>query len=515
MTVEYDIELPFDFPTKLPDSDTLTSDAKAFGKNAKTITTTYDNTSKQWSPISGQMTFPNSGTVLAGLENNVAPYADILQTGITEMAGALTTFAESVRGFKTRWTDLKAEVVAFNKLPVKPMVEEDVDENTTYRTESNRTDIIIRLQQAASDYRGYVDTCVNSIESANQALNPNWEGSTTQQFLAQTKKTWGNSRDYLKKAGSISKRGGRWTFKGSMKSSATPAAFLRGKVPDFIADPVLGEAPKGKLTNTSKPFANNPILGKYFDKIVDNNDPKKFSFISGVDNVGGRAAFMIGLPKFELPKWTKKGIPGAVTKTLSKAGNKSLGALQKADKLAEKLEKSKVMKFGGPALGVLDAGMTYKDEFSKGYNASLQEHPDWTPGQHKAEAVKDAAIVGTAETAGKIAGGVVGRSAGAVIGQAIIPIPGVGAAIGGFAGGIAGEWIGGKVGGAVGGFINDIREGGMNGALDAAGKHIGQAVDNVKQGIGNTVDAVKDAYHNPGEAAKKVGKKVFDKLTPW
>lgn len=499
----------------MPDPDALTTDAEAFGKNAPAVTTAYDNTVGQWNPLTGQMAFPDSDMVFSGLENNVVPYADMLQTGVTEMAGALGTFAESVRGFKTTWTGLRAEVAAFNKLPVKPMVEAEVDESITYLTDAGRSDIVLRLSEATSEYRGYVDACVASIESANQALNPNWEGSTTQQFLAQTKKTWTNSRNYLDTAGRFSKRGERWTFKGSAKDSSTPAAFLRGKIPDIVADPLLGEAPKGKLTNTSKPFANNPVLGKYSDKVFDNNDPRKFSLISGVDNVGGRAAFMIGLPKFELPKWTKKGLPGAATKTLSKVGNSALNGLHKADKFVSKLEKSKVMKFGGPALGALDAGMTYKDEFSKGYNESLREHPEWTPGQHSAEAVKDAAIVGTAETTGKVVGGVAGRTAGAAIGQAIIPIPGVGAAIGGFAGGIAGEWIGGKVGGAVGGFINDWREDGFSGAIGDAKENVGQAVDNVKQKVGGAVDAVKDAVENPGEAAKKVGKKVFDKLTPW
>lgn len=58
-----------------------------------------------------------------------------------------------------------------------------------------------------------------------------------------------------------------------------------------------------------------------------------------------------------------------------------------------------------------------------------------------------------------------GRAAGAAVGQALIPIPGVGAAIGGVAGGFVGDWVGGKVGKGVGNFANEVRKEGFGGAI--------------------------------------------------
>ncbi|WP_231148208.1 hypothetical protein [Streptococcus equi] len=53
------------------------------------------------------------------------------------------------------------------------------------------------------------------------------------------------------------------------------------------------------------------------------------------------------------------------------------------------------------------------------------------------------------DTAATVVGSNIGRVAGAAVGQMIIPIPGVGAALGSVAGSILGGMIGSKVGNAV------------------------------------------------------------------
>ena len=158
---------------------------------------------------------------------------------------------------------------------------------------------------------------------------------------------------------------------------------------------------------------------------------------------------------------------------------------------------------GGKALGLLDAGMTYVNSYTDNYNELLRENPDASEDEIAAmqrDAGVSTAIEGTAENAGKVVGGVVGRTAGAALGQAIIPIPGVGAAVGGFVGGIVGESVGGFIGKGVGGFIDDWRKDGFSGATEKAAENIGNAVENTGKAV--------------GDAAKSVGKGVM-KFLGW
>ncbi|HEL0699268.1 hypothetical protein KU712_02025 [Streptococcus equi subsp. zooepidemicus] len=113
---------------------------------------------------------------------------------------------------------------------------------------------------------------------------------------------------------------------------------------------------------------------------------------------------------------------------------KSLGKFGKVGKAASKVLKFagkglKVAGWVGAAINVKDSVETYK---KKGYSNE----------QTAALTARKVAV----DTATTVVGSNIGRVTGAVIGQAVIPIPGVGAAIGSVAGSIlgamAGSWIG-------------------------------------------------------------------------
>ncbi|HFQ5615111.1 TPA: T7SS effector LXG polymorphic toxin [Streptococcus equi subsp. zooepidemicus] len=113
---------------------------------------------------------------------------------------------------------------------------------------------------------------------------------------------------------------------------------------------------------------------------------------------------------------------------------KSLGKFGKVGKAASKVLKFagkglKVAGWAGAAINVKDSVETYK---KKGYSNE----------QTAALTARKVAV----DTATTVVGSNIGRVTGAVIGQAVIPIPGVGAAIGSVAGSIlgamAGSWIG-------------------------------------------------------------------------
>ncbi|HEK9987933.1 TPA: hypothetical protein TVE77_001753 [Streptococcus equi subsp. zooepidemicus] len=114
--------------------------------------------------------------------------------------------------------------------------------------------------------------------------------------------------------------------------------------------------------------------------------------------------------------------------------SKSIGKFGKVGKAASKVLKFagkglKVAGWVGAAINVKDSVETYK---KKGYSNE----------QTAALTARKVAV----DTATTVVGSNIGRVTGAVIGQAVIPIPGVGAAIGSVAGSIlgamAGSWIG-------------------------------------------------------------------------
>ncbi|MEZ3159925.1 hypothetical protein AB1K54_05175 [Microbacterium sp. BWT-B31] len=56
-------------------------------------------------------------------------------------------------------------------------------------------------------------------------------------------------------------------------------------------------------------------------------------------------------------------------------------------------------RFGGRALTVAGAGLTYWSVYGESYNDTLTRHPDWTDEQRQQEALVDSAVVGTSSVA--------------------------------------------------------------------------------------------------------------------
>lgn len=116
---------------------------------------------------------------------------------------------------------------------------------------------------------------------------------------------------------------------------------------------------------------------------------------------------------------------------------KSLGKFGNVGKAASKVLKFagkglKVAGWVGAAINVKDSAETYK---KKGYSNE----------QTAALTARKVAV----DTATTVVGSNIGRVAGAAVGQMLIPIPGVGAAIGSVVGSIAVGWFGSKVGNAI------------------------------------------------------------------
>ncbi len=77
----------------------------------------------------------------------------------------------------------------------------------------------------------------------------------------------------------------------------------------------------------------------------------------------------------------------------------------------------------------------------------------------------------------EIGGSAVGQWAGAAIGQLLIPIPGVGAAIGGIVGSFVGYWAGSKLADNIPGINKSIAEEAQEEATEAQNKKVSQAID--------------------------------------
>ncbi|GAB3753098.1 hypothetical protein GCM10027591_01380 [Zhihengliuella somnathii] len=486
----YIVEFPSGWPEKLPNSDDLGTAAEDLGKKGKKLTEVYDATVTQWGALPSSLTVKNDQHLFEAFTVNVAPYADTVNTSLSDTKTALKDFASGVEEFKTRWTSLKEEVATYNALDAQPVDVEDRVDGTSYRTFSDSYDLSQRLITARDDYKTLVDTCVDAIKAADPSMDPVWTDSGTKAFIDGVKNQWNVARTTLDQIGAFRDMDGKLNFKFSTEGGqpTSVSEVLRGKFPDWL--------PEGVQEKLDQYLPDNP---ERFKRLPDGTIAR---YANG-DPIPAYSTWSQGLRP--MSEWFKDKFPGKtpgwldemrvrgmIDPTGANVGLVSTGftmpgwlkggsdRARKVTDLLDKAGKNPVVRNAGRVLGVADFGLTYYDSYTENYNETLRENPDWTPEQVRNEAVTSAAIVGTAENAGKIAGAVVGRGAGAAIGQAIIPIPGVGAAVGGFVGGIIGEQVGGFVGKHVGEFINDWRTDGFSGAVDGVKDKVSDAVDSVK-----------------------------------
>ncbi|MEE1621831.1 hypothetical protein ACQ3I4_09580 [Zafaria sp. Z1313] len=421
---------------------------------------------------------PEGSKIHNAVAENVIPYADLVQASVSDLETAFGTFASRLSEFKPKWEDIKQRVADYNALEAQPTDPEDREDGTSYRTAYKTSTLQQEVDSAADDYKGYVDACVEAIENADPSADPEWAGSNVNQFITGVKSHWSNARGVMQNIGGFRSVDGKVGFRWSYTNPAPKniSQFLNGKAPWWLPE----EAQKRwkatfPHTKSYTSFGLDGVMERLKLKGLYNNADPNFDSFKGIISADGqKVALYFGAGGTTMPGWADK------------ATKKMRAWDAKLTKGLESLQKNKWVKGGGGALAVLDTVSTYKDSYSTAYNDSLRENPGFSPEEHRKEAVTSAAITGTAETAGKVAGGIAGRAAGAAVGQALIPIPGVGAAVGGFVGGIVGEKVGGFLGKEVGNFINDWRK-----------------------------DGAKEALGNLGDRAKDGAKKVLGKLNPF
>lgn len=459
---------PAHWPEKVGDGAALSTAATDLGKRAQTVRSAVENTGKTWNGLEGNMDFPASGTVKSAIADNVVPYADLVQSSLSDLEKAFGSLAGQLESFKPTWKKLKEEVKTYNALTSQPSDEDDRQNGVEYRTSGKAADLQLRVNNAADEYVGYIDDCVNAIDKADPSSDPTWAGSGTTAFIASAKKYWSNSRKAVQGMGAFRSVDGKVGFRWSMTNPAPKnlSQYLNGKAPWWMPEEAKArwkaKFPAGTSHTT---FGVGSLVDKLKLKGFFNNaDPNMDSFKGIIAADGQKLSLYFGAAGTKMPGWADNA-------------TKKLRAFdQKLTKNLKSLSKNKWVKGGGAALVVLDTVSTYKGSYATAYNETLREHPDWPEDKVKTEAVTSAAIIGTSETAGKLAGGMAGRAAGAALGAAFIPV--IGGPIGGFVGGIIGEKVGGFIGKEVGTFINDWRQEGF-----------GDAVDKVKD---KAVDTVKD-----------------------
>jgi hypothetical protein len=523
-------------PDELASTGTLSTHASNLAAHATTINTTYTETQRIWTGDSGigdYIDFDRDDEVINSFSTNCEALGSAAYDGLNAISQALETFASDVSEFRTgTYTPLKNDVEAFNALPAYEYSAAEKTEMAdagqsvgTTRTQAGRSALVSRLNTARDTYQGHVDQCVASIEGSAPAAVP-IDAGVTMAVIKNVQKSYNLATTWVGRAGDLRSFKGRMGF--LWKADApTLSTFVQEGVPGWMKV----HEPKSWLGTFLPDSFKNKIphfedLGRYdWWKTADR---KYTTFLNGMENVGkqswlgtlammppgvvnwitkqqGRVGDFVGMNS----KIDKKSGDVKMKWTLNPDRKMTTGErqwLKKFDKLDQKLEKFQKGKGGkfldgaGKAFGVLDTGMTYYNSYTDNYNEALRENPNATEEDIRSEALTSMAIEGTAETAGKVVGGVVGRTAGAALGQAIIPIPGVGAAVGGFVGGIIGESVGGTIGKGIGGVINDWRQDGFDSAMANAAESVSNAVGNAGESIGNV--------------AKDVGKGI-GKLFGW
>ncbi|NUL47638.1 hypothetical protein F7P69_20885 [Cellulosimicrobium funkei] len=524
-------------PDKLGDMDAVTVHADQLDDHATTLDDTYQDTLTAWRTLDQYIAFDGEEAVNDAVASNCEGLGAAATKGLNDTATALRTFSSNVEGFKSTHTTLEDDVVAFNALHPyeytwlerEVAIEDGHPKPSPTRTSAKRQALTSRLLTAQETYQGYIDDCVDAIKASSPAGLP-LNKPPTVEAIATVKKAYNLATTWTGRAGNLRNYNGKLSFLWDF-DQPTLSTFVSEGVPGWMKvhddKSWLGKALPDDFKSSIPDFKN---LDKY--DFWKNLDAKYSGFLDGMQTVGTRywdatlASLPVGLQKWLVNSKSKTGNhlnsnlvldqkTGKYISTQSVTGKPMGPRMTKmVDKieglnLDKKLKNLQEGRFGqwvdkgGKALGLLDAGMTYVNSYTDNYNELLRENPDASEDEIAAmqrDAGVSTAIEGTAENAGKVVGGVVGRTAGAALGQAIIPIPGVGAAVGGFVGGIVGESVGGFIGKGVGGFIDDWRKDGFSGATEKAAENIGNAVENTGKAV--------------GDAAKSVGKGVM-KFLGW
>ncbi|WP_417217598.1 hypothetical protein [Arthrobacter sp.] len=453
-------------PEKLPDTGAIDTAAAAVRKVGTDSHEIRKDVQSDWSGLPGVFESPHQALVYSAVKTVMKPYTDAVKTLTNDTATALEGFSSDISGLKQRYDDVKKQASAHNAL-------EGDDRPDDYGTKN--ADIQAEINAVSRLYDDAVKECADKISKLNPLYG---DGAKT------AGKAYGAVSTYalpaLKALGltadSLEFRNGQLIFKynsdaNDFKKTGLPKKF---------------SIKEGTLKKLGVP-------NSYVERLVDSQKPSGDrvsknagkNMLHNLDPKSPLGALVAKYPWLKNSKFSVHGQKVDLKVQLTRGSGSHRGgphARTGPVKLPKALDK--VNKFAnGPAgklLTVVGAGTTFAGTYTEGYNESLIRNPDMSPGEHRAEAAKDAAIVTGAEQVGSVVGTAVGRGAGAAIGQAIIPIPGVGAAVGGFLGGLAGGYVGGVVGNAIGSTINDIRHGDIG--------SVGEAVGSTLKDIGSSLN---------------------------
>jgi hypothetical protein len=489
-------------PEDLGDTASMDTHAQALQDHGKTLTETWSDTRTEYNGVKPHVDFPGVEDFESAFENNTQATKETLAEGLERIGRAVKDFSSAVSGFSSEHSNLKTETETFNGL--HPYYYSEYDRTLAAergivlpsalecRSPGRRADLKRALRRGKDTYQGFIDDCVQAIKESSPASMPVDKPFALERVEA-LKGAYDTTLTWVGRAAYVQDHNGRLGFLWDF-DQASVSTFVQNGVPGWMKvhdqDSWLGTVLPDSIKNRIPDVEN---LGDA--DFMANLDQQYAGFLDGMQTRGKVywARFLDELPpgaqdwlansttrtgeffhsNFVLNESTGTYIAATTVMTGKKLPSLPQSLVKRIDDLnlddrLKALEDSRfgnVMKHGGKALGVVDAGLNYYGAYTEGYNEALADNPRASEDELRSEGVKTTLVEGTFETGGSIVGGVVGRTAGAAVGQALIPIPGVGAAIGGFVGGMAGEAVGGWAGKHVGDFANEVRKEGLGGAI--------------------------------------------------
>ncbi|RZU63491.1 hypothetical protein [Zhihengliuella halotolerans] len=468
-------------PEKLPASAGITQAASRIRSLGGSVESIYTDVDSEWKNITDHFKTTHDQQILGAPAKVMHPSVEAFKGTMDGVADALDDFESAVDGLRSRYNDVKSDARTHNAIPV-------ADQSDSHSSDENT--LQERVDSVANDYDAAVSTCSSAIRNLNPAyLLEGHDPSELHEInvpaylfpLLGVAPRSGAATNAV--VSQLSYKNGKLNF--TFNTQNNPFMTQRGmperyniserslralSVPESYVERMMrasGVDPERLSSNKTREMLRNLPEQSALGWLVRKYPHLKSSSMS----VNGRDV------RLNIRLSAGNGTPPTNTRApfrLPPGANKAMNALDKF----------------GKVLTPLDYGVTFYGSFSEGYNDSLERNPDGTMEEHVRAATVDATVVTSSKAAGEIAGTIAGRAGGAALGQVLIPIPGVGAAVGGFVGGWAGGVVGSWAGEKVGGLINDLRH---------------------SEFASDAVSAVKDV----GSAAVDTGKKVLGALNPF
>lgn len=453
-------------PDDLPGEGTVSAEAQGLTDHAAGVRAAYDDAASSWSGLSdGRLDVPDGEVVRTALQDTVLPHVEDHEEVTGAVRGALDTFDADIAELAPV---IRQAITDGETLNSTPPADRDEDFHRLAQLQQEH------IHALGARYDEIVQTCVDAINSAGGHRKPSAAVGMLGAGLTGAKHAHGLVRNFTgAQVTQPYRKDGRLIvgFDSEKFNAASQHTYRSPKFPRALSR--MAGVPEDYLDKISAAASGNGTR-------VSNADTQRM--LKSVEGRKTPLGMLVGaVPSLKNSKLSYDGKKLNVRAELSggdgtppSGSSRSATALKKTTDTLDKVANSPWTKALGPASTALSGAANY----TEAYNAARAERPDATEAALREEAAGDAAVKTTAETAGSTAGTLIGRVGGAAVGQTLIPIPGVGAAVGGFVGGVVGGAVGEYVGGAVGD--------GFNEALDAGG----DVIDQVAEGAKETLDSL-------------------------